>query len=104
MSEIPEIIDEVLVEGARLHIKRHTIPPGAQTPKHHHKQTTEIYYVLEGEGVLILGGKRINLKPGMHVEVPLNVPHQITNDTLLPLIILSTKDQPITLQDFHLDA
>jgi mannose-6-phosphate isomerase-like protein (cupin superfamily) len=102
MSE-SQITDEILVRGPRLHIKKHIIPTGVQTPKHHHKQTVEIYYVLEGGGRLILGGKTIRLKPNVCVEVPIHTPHQIINDELLSLIILSTKDQPITLEDFHLD-
>ena len=102
MSE-SQIIDEILVNGPRLHIKKHTIPTGGQTPKHYHKQTVETYYVLEGGGRLILGGKSIQLKPDVCAEIPIHAPHQVINDELLPLIILSTKDQPITLEDFHLD-
>jgi mannose-6-phosphate isomerase-like protein (cupin superfamily) len=103
MSE-SQIIDEILVKGPRLHIKKHTIPVGGKTPKHHHRQTVETYYVLEGCGRLILGGKTIQLKPNLCVEIPIHAPHQVINDELLPLIILSTKDQPITLEDMYLDA
>jgi mannose-6-phosphate isomerase-like protein (cupin superfamily) len=104
MSEVPEIIDEILVASEHLHIKRLTIPTGGQTPRHHHKQTKEIYYVLEGQGVLILGDERIVLKPHVCVEIPIHAQHQILNDQLLPLVVLSTKDQPFGLMDFHLDA
>ncbi len=98
-----EIIDETLVKGERLHIKKHTIPAGAQTPKHHHKKTLEIYQGLEGAGRLVLNGKTIILKPGMIVEVPINATHQLFNDEMLPFVVLSTKDQPDTVEDFHLD-
>lgn len=99
-----EIIDKVLVKGKRLHIKQHTLPAGAKTLRHHHKKTFEIYYVVEGAGKLIRGDKTIQLKPGMTVKVRAGVSHQLINDEMLDLVVNSTKDQPITLKDFYVDA
>ncbi len=42
---------------------------------HYHKRTTEIYHVLEGEGVLRVGEKSCDLEPGLTVYVPSGMPH-----------------------------
>ena len=37
--------------------------------KHYHKNTTEIYHILEGQGVLEIGEDRIDLSPGLTVLI-----------------------------------
>ena len=42
---------------------------------HYHKRSTEIYYVLEGEGVLMLDGKEHEVKKGSLAHIPPGVVH-----------------------------
>lgn len=45
--------------------------------KHYHRNCTEIYYILEGEGKLELSGKNVvNLKPGIVVMIKPEIPHR----------------------------
>ena len=44
--------------------------------KHYHKKTTEIYYILEGKGVLEIGDDEIELTPGMTVLIKKGTPHR----------------------------
>ncbi|MGC9327075.1 MAG: cupin domain-containing protein [Candidatus Hinthialibacter sp.] len=44
--------------------------------KHFHKKTTEIYYILEGNGFLEIGGDTIELKPGTTILIHPNTPHR----------------------------
>lgn len=44
--------------------------------KHYHQRTTEVYYVLEGEGELELGEQRHAVRPGHVVFIPPGVPHR----------------------------
>lgn len=44
--------------------------------KHYHKKTTEIYYILEGNGFLEIGSDTIELKPGTTVLIHPGTPHR----------------------------
>jgi mannose-6-phosphate isomerase-like protein (cupin superfamily) len=44
--------------------------------KHYHKNTTEIYHILEGQGTLEVGDERYDLSPGMTILVPQGTPHR----------------------------
>jgi len=43
---------------------------------HYHEKTDEIYYVIEGEGTMVLGGEEIELHEGVVVYVPRGVRHK----------------------------
>ncbi len=55
------------------------LPPGASTILHHHVQTEEIYYILEGQGLMRVGGETCQVAPGDAVGIPPGTIHQITN-------------------------
>ena len=42
---------------------------------HYHKKTTELYYVLEGEGTVTLDGKKQEVKKGTIIHIPPGVIH-----------------------------
>ena len=42
---------------------------------HYHKRSTELYYVLEGEGCVILNGEEHQVKKGSLVHIPPGVVH-----------------------------
>ena len=42
---------------------------------HYHKRSTELYYVLHGEGVVLLDGVEHPVKPGSIVHIPPGVVH-----------------------------
>ena len=46
--------------------------------EHYHKRATELYYVLEGEGVVRLDGVDHPVRPGSMVHIPPGVVHGAT--------------------------
>jgi len=42
---------------------------------HYHKITTELYYVLSGEGKVILNGEEQDVRPGTMIHIPPGVVH-----------------------------
>tara|TARA_Y100001968_G_C19393964_1_gene737170 strand:- start:1074 stop:1445 length:372 start_codon:yes stop_codon:yes gene_type:complete len=42
---------------------------------HYHKLSTELYYVLEGSGKVVLDGKEQEVRPGTMVHIPSGVVH-----------------------------
>jgi mannose-6-phosphate isomerase-like protein (cupin superfamily) len=55
------------------------LPPRASTTGHHHVKTEEIYYVLEGKGIMQIGDDRQPVGVGDAIAIPPGVFHQITN-------------------------
>ena len=43
--------------------------------EHYHKRSTELYYVLDGEGVVLLDGKEHPVRTGLLVHIPPSVVH-----------------------------
>ena len=61
------------------------LKPGASTEPHFHPKTEEIYYILQGEGMMRLSGESRGVGPGDAIAIPPGAPHQISNvgnDTL----------------------
>ena len=55
---------------------------------HLHKQTTEMFYVVEGEVELVVDQRRITAAPGSFVLVPENTPHSFSNPGQAQSILL----------------
>jgi quercetin dioxygenase-like cupin family protein len=62
--------------------------PNAHVQEHSHKVQEQIYYVLEGEGVLTVGKEEHLMQPHDYVYLPPGVPHSFTNTGLSGLIFL----------------
>ena len=43
---------------------------------HYHERTDEVYYVIEGEGMMVLDDEKIELRRGVVVYVPRGVRHK----------------------------
>jgi len=48
--------------------------------RHYHKRTTEVYYILDGEGTLELGDETVRLEPGLVIYIPVGVTHRGSGD------------------------
>ena len=62
--------------------------PNAYVQEHVHKVQEQIYYVLEGEGVLTLDDARHLMKPHDYVYVPPGIRHSFTNTGTAGLVFL----------------
>jgi quercetin dioxygenase-like cupin family protein len=62
--------------------------PNAYVREHAHRVQEQIYYVLEGEGVLTLGKERHLMRPHDYVYVPPGVRHSFTNTGTAGLVFL----------------
>ncbi len=55
------------------------LPPGRSTLPHRHLKTEEIYYILEGRGLMRVGEETAEIGPGDAVAIPPGQSHAITN-------------------------
>jgi mannose-6-phosphate isomerase-like protein (cupin superfamily) len=64
------------------------LPAGHATTPHHHVETEEIYYILEGCGQMWVGADTVAVGPGDAIAIPPGASHQITNTGASVLIFL----------------
>ena len=64
---------------------------------HYHERTDEVYYVISGEGTMLLDGEEISLRPGVVVYVPRGVRHKAKGDLTVLLVCVP----PGVLNDVH---
>ena len=64
---------------------------------HYHARTAEIYYIIEGEGTMILDDERIDVHPGVVVYVPRGVRHKAVGKLTVLLVCIP----PGVLNDIH---
>jgi quercetin dioxygenase-like cupin family protein len=62
--------------------------PNAYVEEHVHRVQEQVYYVLEGEGLLTLNKERHLMRPHDYVYVPPGVRHSFTNTGLSGLVFL----------------
>ncbi len=68
-----------LTEG-RVSMVEDTMKPGFHLARHHHKQMTEIFYILEGELTLIFDDETVVATAGMTINIPPNVWHEAKSE------------------------
>lgn len=68
-------------------------PKGYVAP-HSHKIQEQIYYILEGEGLMEVDGERYVVKPHDHIFIPPGVEHAIYNSGLVDLVFLVITTPP----------
>jgi len=76
--------------NARLHSLAHIrIPPGKSSSKHYHKVAEETYYILAGQGRMVVDGWEYTLSPGQACLICAPEVHQIFNDGTVNLEFLA---------------
>ncbi len=66
---------------------------------HYHKQMTEFYYVLKGEGEIVLDGERRHIQAGELVLIPPGVWH--TSEGEMEVLIVGVP--PLETEDVHFE-
>jgi len=54
-----------------------TLPIGGETERHYHKVSEELYYLLEGTGLMEIDGEEREVGPGDAILIPPGAWHQI---------------------------
>jgi quercetin dioxygenase-like cupin family protein len=74
--------------SSRIDFRISRYAPNAYVAEHVHKVQEQIYYVLEGEGILTLNSAEYLMRPHDYVYVPPGVRHSFTNTGLSGLVFL----------------
>ena len=87
-SEIRPLIDRTTSAITQCSLAEEVLPPGAAVTPHHHRQLEEIYYILEGRGVMRVGEEEREVGAGDAVYIPRGHRHTLKNTGTEPIKIL----------------
>jgi quercetin dioxygenase-like cupin family protein len=74
--------------SSRIDFRISRYAPAAYVGEHVHKVQEQIYYVLEGEGILTLGAEKHLMRTHDYVYVPPGVKHSFTNTGTAGLVFI----------------
>lgn len=78
-------------EGSKLDTGLLLYAPGQSTPEHIHKDMDEVFYVVEGEGILTINGEEFTLKEKDIILSPRGEGHGFFNRSSSNLVVLQVK-------------
>jgi mannose-6-phosphate isomerase-like protein (cupin superfamily) len=78
-SEIRPLIDRTTSPIDQCSLAEEILPPGASVTPHHHEVIEEIYYIIEGEGVMKIDDEEREVGEGDAIYVPRLSRHTLTN-------------------------
>ena len=71
-----------------------TVPPGKRLDPHQHEKHEQIYYLIEGSGLLRVGEEIRRVRKGDAIYIPPNTIHGFENDSEKPCTIIMV-DAPL---------
>jgi mannose-6-phosphate isomerase-like protein (cupin superfamily) len=78
-SEIRPLVDRTTSEITQCSLAEESLPPGHAVTPHFHRETEEIYYVLEGSGEMTVGDETSEVGPGDAIFIPRGARHTLRN-------------------------
>lgn len=82
------------IKGKIRNIQQNRFPKGTVVSLHYHQKGSEIFYILKGKAIFIVGKKKIKTKPGMIIDCPAKTIHGVVNDAKETAEILIFKIYP----------
>jgi len=80
------------------------MPPNATSGIHYHLGTDEFFYVLEGDGKILIGQEETDIHQGYFVFVPVGEDHRITSSSEDPVKVIYFVDKPGLAEQFREEA
>jgi mannose-6-phosphate isomerase-like protein (cupin superfamily) len=100
-SEIRPLIDRTTSGIERCSLAEEILPPGASVGRHHHVWTEEVYYILEGSGVMTVGDETRAVGAGDAVFIPSGQAHTLENTGPSPMTLLLVCGPAYSYDDHH---
>lgn len=98
-STIRSILDRTNAPVRGQSLAEATLPPGRATERHYHRESEELYFLLEGTGEMELDGERRSVGPGDAILIPAGAWHTIEATGEAPLRFLCCCAPPYRHED-----
>lgn len=102
-STIRSLLDLSVAPVRNQSLAEATIPAGEATTRHHHRASEEIYYLLEGTGVVEVDGETRPVGPGDAILIPPGSWHRIRADATGPIRMLCACAPPYRHEDTYFE-
>jgi mannose-6-phosphate isomerase-like protein (cupin superfamily) len=103
-SEIRPLVDRTTSEITGCSLAEEILPPGHAVSPHHHRQIEEIYYIVEGRGLMTVGDEEREVAAGDAIYVPRGQRHTLRNTSAEPIKLLLVCGPAFFYEDELLDA
>ena len=98
-SSIRELAGRVSLPARHQSLAEATVPPGAETEEHYHRNTEELYLFTAGMGRMRLGDEERDVRAGDCVVIPAQISHKVWNTGENPLVLLCCCAPPYSHDD-----
>jgi mannose-6-phosphate isomerase-like protein (cupin superfamily) len=102
-SEIRPLVDRTTSAITQCSLAEEILLPGQTVTPHHHREIEEIYYIVEGRGVMTVGSEQQEVAAGDAVYVPRDHRHTLTNTGREPIKLLLVCGPAFFYEDEVLD-
>ena len=82
---------EVLHSESGFQVKRVEVNPASRLSLQKHAQREELWTVVSGEGVAVIGENEIKVKKGSTIRVPSGAKHRMGNTGKVPLVFIEVQ-------------
>lgn len=77
-----------LLKREDLSVIEERVPPGDKEQRHYHSRSRQFFYIIRGEAVIEIDGKRVELRERQGAEVPPGAAHQFRNESNAEVVFL----------------
>lgn len=103
-SEIRPLMDRTTSPITQCSLAEELLPPGKSVSPHHHEVLEEVYYILEGFGVMTVGEETREVGAGDAVYIPKHHRHTLTNTGAEVMRILLVCGPAFYFEDHRMEA
>src|SRR3954468_645926 len=100
-SEIRPLVDRTTSNIERCSLAEEVLPAGAAVGRHHHIETEEVYYILNGAGRMTVGDETRDVAAGDAIFIPRGHVHSLENTGREPMTILLVCGPAYSYDDHH---
>ena len=100
-SEIRPLIDRTTSNIERCSLAEEVLPVGSTVGRHHHTETEEVYYILNGAGRMTVGDETQDVAAGDAIFIPRGHVHSLENTGREPMTILLVCGPAYSYEDHH---
>jgi mannose-6-phosphate isomerase len=81
----------ILYADETCQVKKLVVNPGKRLSLQSHKFRAEHWYIVQGQGIAVLDGAEIILKPGDSIDVPIESKHRISCISEIDLVFIEVQ-------------
>jgi mannose-6-phosphate isomerase-like protein (cupin superfamily) len=100
-SEIRPLVDRTTSDITQCSVAEELLPPGHAVTPHFHRETEEVYYVLEGAGEMTIGAETASVGAGDAIFIPRGSVHTLRNTGGVPMRIVLVCGPAFSRGDEH---